>query len=100
MASLRSTAEFWTCGVRGLVRTGASGLAGLIVAESPCAVAYGLLAMLEDAPEGLAGKPGHRVGKKNAPLWAHHPARYSACLTRGLRPRGLSTSASAPPSRY
>ena len=41
-----------------------------------------------------------RRGKKNAPLWAHHPVRYSAFLTRGLRPRGLSTSADSPLSRY
>ena len=41
-----------------------------------------------------------RGGKKNAPLWAHHPVCYSAFLTRGLRPRGLSTSADSPLSRY
>ena len=39
-------------------------------------------------------------GKKNAPLRAHHPVCYSAFLTRGLRPRGLSTSAASPLSRY
>ncbi len=41
-----------------------------------------------------------RGGKKNAPPWAHHPVRYSSFLTRGLRPRGLSTSADSPLSRY
>ena len=41
-----------------------------------------------------------RGGKKNAPLWAHHPVCYSAFLTRGWRPRGLSTSADSPLSRY
>ena len=53
---------------------------------------------------GVQGKGASALeqwgGKKNAPLWAHHPVRYSAFLTRGLRPRGLSISASAPPSRY
>ena len=48
---------------------------------------------------GVRGKGAsaleQRGGKKNAPLWAHHPVRYSAFLTRGL-----SISASAPPSRY
>ena len=52
---------------------------------------------------GVWGKGSVRFGavarqEKCAP--ADAPSCYSACLTRGLRPRGLSTSASAPPSRY
>ena len=52
---------------------------------------------------GIRGKESVRFGaegqqEKCAPVGA--PSCYSACLTRGLRPRGLSISASAPPSRY
>ena len=53
---------------------------------------------------GVRGKEPVRIGvegrqEKCAP-WAHHPVCYSAFLTRGLRPRGLSTSADSPLSRY
>ena len=40
------------------------------------------------------------AARKMRPLWAHHLVRYSAFFTRGLRPRGLSTSADSPLSRY
>ena len=78
---------------------GVSGLAGLIAAENSCAGACGFWPHWR-MPRGTRTRSQCRRGKKNAPLWAHHPVRYSACLTRGLRPRGLSTSASTPPSRY
>lgn len=71
-------------------------IAQLMSSGSGFSVNWGVLGVRSKGTSALE----QRGGKKNAPLWAHHPVCYSAFLTRGLRPRGLSTSADSPLSRY
>ena len=69
-----------------------------IAATGARATVRGLLATLKDVPIGTRRSEKLAQQEKCAPVGA--PSCYSACLTRGLRPRGLSTSADSPLSRY
>lgn len=81
------------------VRIGVMGQHVSVTPVSARGVSRGLLTAWEDVP-GARAHSRYWRGKKDAPPWAHHPVCYSAFLTRGLRPRGLSTSADSPLSRY
>ena len=76
---------------KGSVRMGVSRLGGLIVAESPRAVAHGLLAMLEDAPRGSRANRDVAPARKMRPCGrtiplATLPAWRAACVRAVYRP--------------